>query len=76
MLARLPLAAIREPEHRPLVGPGDGVEPPQNSGVTPMYVGSRSSLPSLPFLISQATCVPNWKLRRLSSIDQLLFVQR
>ena len=27
-------------------------------------------------MISQAICVPNWKLSRLSSIDQLLFVCR
>src|SRR5919197_4069535 len=47
---------------------------PQNCGVIPVYVASRSIRPRLPFLISQAICVPNWKFSRLSSIDQLLFV--
>src|SRR5256885_14340890 len=57
-------------ESRPATASSD----PQNTGVIPVYVASRSIRPSLPSLISQAICVPNWKLSRLSSIDQLLFV--
>src|SRR5581483_1312837 len=57
-------------------GPATRSSEPQKTGVTPVYVASRSMRPSLPFLISQAICVPNWKLSRLSSIDQLRFVWR
>ena len=42
----------------------------QNCGPIPVYVGLRSIRPSRPFLISQPISQPNWKLSRLSSIDQ------
>src|SRR5213080_1986963 len=54
--------------------PATASSEPQNCGVTPVYVASRNIRPSLPRLISQAIWVPNWKLRRLSSIDQLRLV--
>ena len=47
---------------------------PQNWGVMPVYVAFLIRSPSLPFLISRPTSVPNWKLRRLSSMDQERFV--
>src|SRR5262245_55343193 len=46
----------------------------QKSGVIPAYVQFFSSRPSLPFLISYPTSVPNWKLSRMSSILQERFV--
>src|SRR5690348_8008220 len=46
----------------------------QNSVVIPEYEGFFSIRTRLPFLISQPISVPNWKLYRLSSIDQDRFV--
>src|SRR5438046_1456292 len=56
--------------------PATASREPQNCGVIPVYVASRSIRPSLPPEISHAICVPNWKFSRLSSIDQLLFVSK
>src|SRR5207247_3009516 len=71
-----PLPQLVRPYSTQVSGPPTASSEPQKTGVTPVYVASRSIRPRLPCLISQATCVPNWKFRRLSSIDQDLFVSR
>src|SRR4029079_6993963 len=47
---------------------------PQNRGLMPVYVGVRSTRVRLPPLIPQPISQPNWKFRRLSSIDHERFV--
>src|SRR5439155_10053116 len=54
-----PLPQFVRPKSRHSSGPATASSLPQKTGVTPVYVASRSIRPSLPFLISQATCVPN-----------------
>src|SRR5439155_2071194 len=51
-------------------------QPAQKVGVMPVYVGLRTSEVRRPFLMSQPTCVPNWKFSRRSSMLQDRFVSR
>ena len=77
VLARLALAAVRQPVEHPFVRAADRVErAPEDAASCPCTSRRAASGRACRRLISHATCVPNWKLRRLSSIDQLLFVSR
>src|SRR5207245_7866359 len=69
-----PLPQFVKPYSTQLSGPATASSEPQKTGVTPVYVASRTIWPNFPCLISQAPCVPNWKWSRLRSFSLELSV--
>ena len=59
---------------RNLTNAGDRLREEIEKVSLPVYVGFFSSRPSFPPVISQPISQPNWKFRRLSSIDHDRFV--
>src|SRR5260221_158720 len=71
-----PLPQLTTPQRRHSLGPATASQERQNSGVMPLYSALRTSRVRLPSSISQPFWVPNWKLRRRSSMLQERLVSR